>query len=74
MIKRSLTINRHRTSVSLEPLFWERLQEVAKLHGLSVSGLVTEIDAQRSNDMASGLVRGGLSSEIRIFILRESLG
>ena len=42
--KRSLTIARHRTSVSLEEPFWNALTEMAREEGKSIAGLVSEID------------------------------
>jgi len=60
--KRSLTINGHRTSISLEEPFWATLNDIAKARQISVASLVQMIDKERS---------GGLSSAIRIFILAE---
>ncbi|TFG88283.1 MAG: aryl-sulfate sulfotransferase, partial [Hyphomicrobiales bacterium] len=45
--KRSLTIARHRTSVSLEEPFWAALAEITKQQGKSIAGLVNEIDQGR---------------------------
>ena len=47
-LKRSLTIAGHRTSLSLEPEFWEALQKAASVRGVSASALVTEIDPRRA--------------------------
>jgi predicted DNA-binding ribbon-helix-helix protein len=46
--KRSLTIARHRTSVSLEDEFWDALNDVARSEGKSVAALIGEIDQRRS--------------------------
>ncbi len=46
--KRSLTIARHRTSVSLEDEFWDALVTIARADGKSVAALVGEIDKRRS--------------------------
>ena len=46
--KRSLTIARHRTSVSLEDAFWDALATIARADGKSVAGLIGEIDRGRS--------------------------
>ena len=59
--KRSVLVAGHRTSVSLEPEFWEALKEIAARRGLSLSQMVAEIDAGRS---------GNLSSAIRVFVLK----
>ncbi len=61
-VKRSFTIAGHRTSVSLEPAFWEALADVAEARGLSLTALVTEIDAGRGE-------AAGLSSAIRTYLL-----
>ncbi len=58
--KRSLMIDGHRTSVSLEDAFWRRLRAIAKERGVSVNRLVAEIDRDRD---------GNLSSAIRLFVL-----
>ncbi len=58
--KRSLVIDGHRTSVSLEDAFWRRLRAIAKERGVSVNRLVAEIDRGRD---------GNLSSAIRLFVL-----
>ena len=46
-IKRSVEIAGHKTSVSLEPLFWDLLREAAKREGLPLNALVARIDAER---------------------------
>ena len=63
--KRSLTLQGHRTSVSLEDAFWEELQAIAVARGISVNALVAEIDAERG-------VSAGLASAIRVFVLRAA--
>ena len=45
--KRSVTIAGHETSISLEPMFWEELERASADHGLTLSMLVGEIDAER---------------------------
>lgn len=46
-VKRSITIAGHATSISLEPIFWQLLDEAAQAHRLPLSALVAEIDALR---------------------------
>ncbi|WP_374295081.1 ribbon-helix-helix domain-containing protein [Sphingomonas sp.] len=46
-VKRSITIAGHQTSISLEPIFWERLEAAAAARGLPLSALVAAIDARR---------------------------
>lgn len=64
-LKRSLRIAGHRTSLSLEPQFWELVQAAAKARGKSVARLISEIDKTRSDT--------NLSSAVRLFILNEAL-
>ena len=60
-IKRSFTIEGHRTSISLEAPFWDALQRAAVDQGVSLAQLVTRIDAVRDG--------AGLSSAVRVWIL-----
>ena len=59
--KRSIVIDGYKTSASLEDAFWTALKEIAHSQGVTVSSLVTAIDAtcKQSN----------LSSAIRVFVL-----
>lgn len=63
--KHSVTIAGHRTSLSLEAAFWDRLNLLAKARQVSVNRLIEEIDRLRAADGA--LVN--LSSAVRVFIL-----
>ena len=65
--KRSLTLHGHRTSVALEPVFWEVLDDVAARDSRSLAGLVQEIDDGRT----SGPVTSGLASHLRVWCVRE---
>ena len=47
-VKRSFSLAGHRTSVSLEPEFWQVLEEIAAARTLSLAGLVQDIDRNRS--------------------------
>jgi predicted DNA-binding ribbon-helix-helix protein len=64
--KRSLTIVKHRTSVSLEEPFWTALADIAKAEGKSVAGLVGEIDERRGGGAGRA---GSLSAAIRLYVL-----
>lgn len=46
-VKRSVEIAGHKTSISLEPLFWDMLCDAAAREGVSVNALVARIDAER---------------------------
>ncbi|HEV2188371.1 MAG TPA: ribbon-helix-helix domain-containing protein [Stellaceae bacterium] len=60
IVKRSVRIAGHATSVSLEAAFWRGLRDIAAARGSSVNALLTAIDAGRN---------GNLSSAIRLFVL-----
>ena len=62
--KRSLTLRGHRTSVSLEPAFWEAFRAAAARRGVSINGLAAEIDDARPIEV-------GLASAIRLWVLAE---
>lgn len=64
-VKRSLSIAGHRTSVSLEPPFWEVFKEIAAKEGVSIAALVGQIDAAREPGS------GSLSGAIRVFVLNR---
>ncbi|WJH40266.1 ribbon-helix-helix domain-containing protein [Aliirhizobium terrae] len=61
--KHSATLHGHRTSFSLEDEFWSELKTIARARGMSLAGLITDIDDQR----ASG---SNLSSALRVYVLR----
>ena len=61
IIKRSIVIAGHKTSVSLEDAFWKALKEIADDRGMTLSDLVSTIDTDRRH--------GNLSSAIRLFVL-----
>ena len=63
VVKRSVAIAGHRTSVSLEAPFWDALKDIAHRRGRSVQQLIGEIDAARNEQ--------NLSSAIRVFVLSE---
>lgn len=60
-VKHSVTLRGHRTSVSLEPEFWEAFRSLADARGQTINGLAIEIDEARGDV--------GLASAIRVFIL-----
>ena len=64
VLKRSVTIGGHRTSISLETAFTEELERIASERGISVSALIAAIDAARDPDT-------NLSSAIRLFVLAD---
>ena len=65
--KRSLIINGHNTSVSLEDLFWEELKNIAKEEQLSINQLVAKIDENRNFEKSS------LATELRELVLKHHL-
>ncbi len=61
IVKRSVVLEGHKTSVSLENEFWEGLREIAEQQKSNLSSLVRQIDRDRH--------KGNLSSAIRVFVL-----
>ena len=68
MKKRSVSIRGHRTSLSLEDVFWDELGAMARARDISVAGLIAEIDSGR---MARGGPASGLSSAVRIYVVEH---
>ena len=61
VVKRSIVVAGHKTSVSLEEAFWNGMKEISGLRDMTLSELVGEIDSNRQ--------QGNLSSAIRLFVL-----
>ncbi len=67
-VKRSVTINGHQTSISLEPLFWDMLKSAAEQRGVAVNALVALIDAER----IASPTPCGLAGAIRLWLVAGS--
>ena len=65
LLKKSFTIGNHRTSISLEPEFWDALEKIAKEQNVSLSKLVLKIDNEKPKDYIN------LASYIRIWVLKK---
>jgi predicted DNA-binding ribbon-helix-helix protein len=63
LVKRSVSIAGHATSVSLETPFWDELRAIARAEGLTLAGLIARVDAGRAGR--------NLSSELRVFVLER---
>ncbi len=63
-VKRSLTLNGHRTSVSLEEEFWRAFRALAQAQDRPINALAAEIDASRGPDT-------GLATAIRLYVLQN---
>ena len=61
LIKKSITLKKHRTSLSLEIEFWEALYKIAENENSSIQSLISEIDINRKSSLASST---------RVFILQ----
>jgi len=61
IVKRSIVIDGHKTSVSLEDAFWTTLKDIAHAESVAVSKIVADIDKKRK--------QGNLSSAVRLFVL-----
>jgi len=66
-VKHSLTLRGHRTSVSLEPDFWQAFRDIAASNDIAINVLAAQIDASREADI-------GLASAIRVYVLRHYRG
>ena len=64
VLKRSIVVGRHRTSISLEDVFWNELRENAHRRGVHLSELVGHIDGERQHC--------NLSSAIRMFVYEQT--
>lgn len=64
MLKRSLTIAGHRTSIALEPEFWAALEKLATRRGVRLTALIEEIDRSREGP--------NLSSALRVAVLHSA--
>lgn len=60
VMKRSIIINNHKTSVSLEEPFWQSVKDIAHARNMRVADLVKEIDSKREH--------ANLSSAIRLYV------
>jgi len=65
VVKHSIVIAGHRTSVSLEDAFWRALKDMANAEGLSLAALVARVDAGRGE--------ANLSSALRVYVLERAL-
>jgi len=63
IVKRSVVIAGHKTSISLEDQFWKALKEIAALRNVPLSELVASVDLEREH--------ANLSSAVRLFILEH---
>lgn len=64
LLKRSLTLHGHRTSLALEPEFWEVVDEKIQAERRSLAGLIAEIDDNRDPE-------DPLSSAVRVWVLKQ---
>ena len=63
IVKRSVVLAGHKTSVSLEDAFWRGLKDIATTRRMSLSDLISGIDIDREH--------GNLSSALRLFVLNH---
>ena len=60
--RRTVTVSGHRTSVALEPVFWDEVTGIAGARQISLGALISEIDSLRP---------GNLSSAIRVYVVEK---
>ena len=63
IVKRSVVLAGHKTSVSLEDAFWRGLKDIAWSRRITLANLINSIDLDRE--------RGNLSSALRLFVLNH---
>jgi predicted DNA-binding ribbon-helix-helix protein len=63
VLKRSVVINHHKTSVSLEDAFWKGIKNIAATRNMTLSDLVATVDGDRR--------QGNLSSALRLYVLEH---
>ena len=68
-VKRSVEIAGHKTSISLEPLFWEMLNDVAARENLPLNAVVAQIDAER----IQAETPPGLATAVRLWLVADLL-
>ncbi|MBH5321272.1 ribbon-helix-helix domain-containing protein [Aurantiacibacter sediminis] len=68
-IKRSVEIAGHKTSISLEPLFWDILNEVAQREALPLNAVIAQIDAER----LEADTPPGLATAVRLWLVADLL-
>lgn len=66
-VKRSVQIAGHKTSISLEPLFWDMLKDIAERDGIPINAVVARIDAERIKSDTPP----GLASAIRVWLVSQ---
>ena len=64
-VKRSVEIAGHKTSISLEPLFWDLLKQASAAEGVPINALVARIDAER----ISAPTPPGLAGAVRVWLV-----
>ena len=64
-VKRSVEIAGHKTSISLEPVFWTMLKERAAAEGIPINALVARIDAER----LEAETPPGLAGAVRVWLV-----
>ena len=67
-VKRSIEIAGHKTSISLEPLFWDMLKQAAGREGVPLNALVARIDAER----ITAKTAPGLAGAIRLWLVARA--
>ncbi len=67
--KRSVTIAGHQTSISLEPVFWNALEQAAAARGCPTNALVAQIDAIRVKED----VPSNLASALRTWLFHDAV-
>ncbi len=73
VVKRSVVIDGHKTSVSLEDIFWSSLKQIAHTQRATLSKLIAEIDKTRQQNNLSSAIRLFVLDHVRVLGAREIL-
>lgn len=69
-VKRSVALHGHKTSISLEPVFWELLKAAAASEGIAMAQLVSRIDGERIRAVPAP----GLAGALRVWLVTYAKG
>jgi predicted DNA-binding ribbon-helix-helix protein len=74
VVKRSIVIGGHKTSVSLEDAFWAGLKHIADANGVTLTELASKIDGTRDQGNLSSAIRQYVLHHFRNLFLLQKLG
>ena len=73
IVKHSVVINGHKTSVSLEPAFWSIVREIAATENTTVSAVLRRVDSERQHSNLSSAVRVYVLEHVRALVMGQEM-